>query len=124
MMHHNQRSVNVKRSELLIALKSNLQLHRTQYAEAVTDYRAKLLRDLKAKLKEVNSATDEALVQTRAPSFTAPQNHEEEYVEMIEMFEMSVDETINLDHQSFKAYFKNEWPWAAVFAATAMSYKG
>jgi hypothetical protein len=124
MMHHNQRSVNVKRSDLLSALKTNLDAHRIQYAEAVTDYRAKLQRDLKTKLKEVNAVSDDTLVKINGIHFSPPQNHESEYIEMIEMFEMSVDDTINLDHQSFKAYFKNEWPWAAVFAATAMSYKG
>jgi hypothetical protein len=54
---------------------------------------------------------------------TPPQNHAEEFTEMIEMFELSVDEKINLDHQSFKAFFKNEWPWKKQFEMLAASYK-
>jgi len=124
MLNHNQRSVNVLRLDLITALKENLAIHQAEYAEAVQDFRAKVLRDLKAKTKEVNAATDAQLVQITSLGINPPQNHETEFTEMIEMFEMSVDEKINLDHQSFKAFFKNDWPWKKQFEMIAASYKG
>jgi len=39
------------------------------------------------------------------------------------MMEMSVDENINLDSQSFKAFVKNEWAWSYNFAKTTTLYK-
>lgn len=123
MLNQHNRSVNVSRKELLTALIANLAAHRKDYLEAVADYRVKVLHDLKKKTKEATKATDEQLLRMSHLYFNPPQNHEQEYLDMIEMFEMSVDENINLDHASFKAYFKNEWPWSQQFAATAMAYK-
>jgi hypothetical protein len=123
MMNQHHRSVNVKRTDLLLALHNGLDAHRKQYAEAVQDFRAKVLRDLKAKTKEVTKATDAQLVKVQTLHIVAPQNHEQEYLEMIDLFEVSIDEHINLDHQSFKSFFKNEWPWKQQFEISAMSYK-
>lgn len=123
MLNQHNRSVNVKRQDLLVALKSGLETHSAQYQEALGDFRAKVLHDLKQKTKEVTRASDKDLVSIQTLYISPPQNHEQEYLEMIDMFEVSVDETINLDHQSFKAFFKNEWPWQQQFAAAAASYK-
>ena len=123
MMHHGNRTVNVKRVELLAALKSNLAEHRAQYAEAVIDYRAKVLSDLKAKIKQVNAASDADLVKLASVHLQPPQNHETDYTEMIDLFSVSIDENINLDHQSFKSFFKNEWSWTSQFVALSASYK-
>jgi hypothetical protein len=34
-----------------------------------------------------------------------------------------VDDVINLDSESFKAYVKNEWSWSKSFDVTATMYK-
>jgi hypothetical protein len=122
MMNLRQRSVNVKRVELLEALKKNLEIHRAEYKEALVDFKTRLLEDLEAGAKHVADTTPAELAKFSV-RINFPQNHEKDFEEVIEMLELSVDEHINLDSESFKAYFKNEWSWTHTFELMNASYK-
>lgn len=125
MMNIRQRTVNVSRTDLLAKLYENLELHRVEYAEAVLEYRARLEEDLSLalkKVKKVDAADTEKVLKDFRFSISFPQNHEKDYVEVIEMLEMSVDENINLDGESFRAYIKNEWSWKGHFELAKMAY--
>jgi hypothetical protein len=123
-MNHN-RTVNVDRMELLSALQKNRAAHSVELDEVVIDYKAKLLNDIKLLGKTVSKTESlEELQQLHLWFPPAPVSHDTEYAEIIDMLEMSVDTTISLDAQEFKAYFKNEWQWRQAFAAAAASYKG
>lgn len=117
-----QRSVNVKREELLEALKKNLEIHRAEYAQALIDFKTRLVEDLSAGLKQVKKSEPVDLEDFNI-RITFPHSHEKDFLEVIEMLEMSVDENINLDAESFRAYFKNEWQWTHHFKALTESYK-
>ena len=122
MMNIRQRSVNVNRLELLTKLRANLAVHKAEYAEALAEYQQRLLDDLKLAAKKVSKVTDPNELKNFRFSVPFPQNHEADYAEVIEMLDMSVDETINLDSESFKAYIKNEWHWQTQFTAAKMAY--
>jgi len=118
----NMQTVNVDRIKLLEALKANLEIHRTEYAQALIDFKDRLEQDLKLAAKKVSKTEPKDL---RDFNFTVnfPQNHEREFIEVIDMLEHSVDTTINLDSASFRAYIKNEWAWAHSFKMLNSSYK-
>jgi hypothetical protein len=118
-----RRSVNVKRTVLLEKLKENLIIHQKDFAEAVIGYKVKLLADLTTALAAVEKADPMALKNAKAVPFLFPMNQEKEYTEVIDMMEASVDETIGLDHESFRAYYKNEWAWSQGVATLNNSYK-
>jgi hypothetical protein len=127
MMNIRQRSVNVNRVQLLEALRKNLEIHRTEYREAVLEFHRRLEEDLKVavkKVKNVDPTVQEIEDKLKRFSFHVqfPQNYESQYVEVIEMLELSVDENINLDAESFRAYIKNEWAWQHSFRATKAAY--
>jgi hypothetical protein len=122
MMNIRNKSVNVERTKLLEALKTNLELHRAQYKEAVADFQARLLKDLTVAKNKVKKANPESLKDFRF-DINFPANHEKDFVEVIDMLEHSTDETINLDSESFKAYFKNEWSWTHSFETSLALYK-
>lgn len=122
MMNIRQRSVNVDRNELLTKLKINLDLHRVEYQEALAEYQDRLLADLKLAVKKVNSTQNPIELKDFRFNIQFPQNHEDDFKDVIEMLEMSVDQTINLDAESFKAYIKNEWSWQHHFQASKMAY--
>lgn len=121
-MNIRQRSVNVSRVELLEKLKQNLEAHRLEYQEALVEFHTRLEEDLKIALKKVKNTENVEHLKKFSFDVTFPQNHEQDYLDVIEMLEMSVDETINLDSESFKAYIKNEWNWQHHFRAAKMSY--
>lgn len=122
MMTMNQRSVNVNRLELLDKLRTNRELHRKEYIEALEEFHTRLLEDLKLAVKKVNSTQNTEDLKNFRFGLQFPQNHEQEYEDVIEMLEMSVDETIQLDAQSFKAYIKNEWHWQGQMRAAKAAY--
>lgn len=121
-MTMNQRSVHVNRQELLTKLRSNRELHRTEYIEALAEFHERLLSDLKLAVKKVNSTQNTVDLKNFSFHVQFPQNHEREYEDVIEMLEMSVDENIELDSQSFKAYIKNEWHWQGQMRAAKAAY--
>ncbi len=122
MMNLRQRSVNVSRTELIAKLKDNLDIHRKEYQEALVEYHARLIEDLKLAQKKVSKVTKIEDLKNFRFNVAFPQNHEKDYVEVIEMLEMSVDDTINLDAESFRAYIKNEWAWKGTFETTKLQY--
>lgn len=122
MMNIRNKTVNVDRQKLLAALRSNLELHREQYKEALSDFHARLLKDLTVAKNKVKKANPASLHDFRL-NINFPVNHEKEFLEVIDMLENSVDATINLDHESYKAYFNNEWSWSNQFASSMTLYK-
>ena len=122
MMNIRQRSVNVARLELLEKLKENLEIHRAEYKEALVEFQTRLLEDLKIAHKRVSKVEKVEDLKDFSFHVTFPHNHEQDYEDVIEMLEMSVDTHINLDSESFKAYIKNEWSWQNHFRMAKMSY--
>lgn len=119
MLNMHTQTVTVKRTDLLSALKNNLEAHREQFAEATADYQALVKQKLSEALARAK-AGDFAKVDVNVPK---PESYEADFADVIEMMEMSVDETIQLDRDAFKAYFRNEWPWKRQFDSLAQSYK-
>ncbi len=115
---HNQ-TVSVRRDALLAAMRENLTAHRRAFAEATKDYRELVRAELHAAIQRTNNG-DFSKVVVDVP---APESHEKDFLDVIEMMEQSVDETIKLDRDAFRAYFKNEWPWKMHFDALMRSYK-
>jgi len=114
MLTLRNKSVNVSRLALIGILKTNLELYREQYKEAITLYRDRLQYELEDALVIVKKSPLLVPELTKlSVKFNAPEDHENDYIEILEMMEMSVDENINLDSESFRAYIKNDWSWSA-----------
>jgi hypothetical protein len=116
---HSQ-SVNVSRLTLLSSLRSNLEKHKHDYTEAVINYRLALQADLTTALVQANDPNSR-LDKIRV-DFSHPQSYASQYQQVIDMLEYSVDETINLDSQAFRAYVKDEWSWKGSFELISSTY--
>lgn len=119
MMTINQQSVNVKRSDLIVALHRNMLNHEIELVEAKKDYSEAAVLFLTDALNRAK----EGDLSNISFDLDPPVSHVAEFMDVIEMLEMSVDENINLDKTSFKAYIKNEWPWRRSFNESAVLYK-
>lgn len=119
MLTLNDQRVTVNRIDLINALKNSLSEHKISYSEALEDYRNSVEAYLKAAVARVEAGNFNDVVLKLAP----PVNHEDQYVEILEMMEASADETITLDKGSFNAYYRNVWPWTSQFSASAVAYK-
>lgn len=116
---HSQ-TVNVSRAKLLAALKDNLIKHKEDYAAAVINYRLALQSDLTAALVKANDPTSR--LDKISVDFDHPKSYASQYQQVIDMLEFSVDETINLDSQAFRAYIKDEWSWKGSFELSNSTY--
>lgn len=121
MFQRGQQSVNVKRSELLEILRKNRDQHKLDYKEAVDGYRGAKIKALEDALEKVKSEEKPEKTSLNV-SLNRPINYISEYTQIIDMLEMSVDEVIKLDSDSFQAYIKDNWSWKRSFMASNASY--
>ncbi len=120
MLGIRNQSVNVSRLELINVLEQNKNAHAKEFKEAFDNYKKATIKALKKALELAQKGDFSKTV----VNITEPQNHEQEFTQVLEMLKMSVDETINLDSEAFQAYVKNNWPWRKHFELVAASYKG
>jgi hypothetical protein len=116
---HSQ-TVNVSRKKLLDALEENLKKHCLAYEKAVLDYRKALQVDLTEALVKANDPKSN-LADIKV-EFKHPVSYAAQYVQVIDMLKFSVDETIQLESEAFRAYVKDEWSWKSGFELTNRLY--
>lgn len=124
MMTLRERKITVNRSDLIAVLKTNLEKHRVEYEEALNEYYAQLVKDLSKALKHVKKTTDVRSLKNFQLANQFPLSHEQDYLEIIGMLEASVDDTITIDADSYRAYYLDNWSWKSMFEMTKKSYIG
>lgn len=98
-------NVTVSKEELLKVLKDNKAKHVQIYTDAIEGVRVQYKGLLEKELKKLEDGKEfKASVSVQLPI-----NHEEEYNEVIEMLEMSVDEEIELTRHEFQQYVQDKW---------------
>lgn len=120
MLHMHNRTVNVERGELISSLKEGREKHVAEYEQAKADYAEAAVKFLGDALKRAKKG-DLSDITFKLPK---PESHAAEYDEIIAMMERSVDNTISLDSQSFRAYFLGEWEWKRGFDLAMTSIGG
>lgn len=120
MISLHTQSVNVNRLDLLKVLVENREKHVQEFNDACTGYQQAMLDTLAKAIKDVKKGSV-AELDIHLPK---PASHEDEYTQVIEMLEVSVDDVINLSSDAFLAYYKDKWGWSAGFKALASTYSG
>ena len=108
-----QQTVTVKRDDIIDALHQGLKKHKIEYRNAVSEYEEACVKFLEEALEHVKSGVFDREKITL--SLIKPENYSDEYQRILDMLEYSVDETLTLDADTFRAYFKGEWSWQARF---------
>lgn len=111
-------TVNVSKTSLVEHLNANMLKHIREYNEAVEGFKDEMVKVLQEELKKARKGELKKLDVRLA----APVSHENEYRDAIDMLEFSVDENIQLDADTFKAYFKDVWSWSDLFNHTVATY--
>jgi len=121
------KEVTVDRKVLLKKLKVNRAKHVKTFEKAYENY----VKTLKARVKKIAESCEEWDASKRSKrkfdldasvNLNAPQSYECEYNTVVEMTEMSVDDTVTLSQQEFKYYIQDEWGWKHSFSSMASNY--
>lgn len=98
-------NVTVAKEELLKTLKENREMHIQIFHDALEGVRIQYRKLLEKELEKLVAGKEvKATV-----SISMPFNHEEQYDEVIEMLEMSVDDEIELTRHEFTQYVQDKW---------------
>lgn len=120
MFNLNRQSIKINKEQLLAKLKENLVIYQQEFKEAQEDY-LKVVEDFAERLYNgIKNNEPYTAYLTVQP----PRDYSQKYQEAIDMLEYSVDDCIELDQATFKAYIKNEWDWTDSFRIYASSLKG
>jgi hypothetical protein len=112
--------VKVKKSEALDILRKNREAHKAIFDEAVAGYKAQTLKLLNDHIKQIKSGK----VMRITVSLPQPEEHTKDYDRAIKMLEMSVDDVIEVDEQSFQSYIMDDWHWKHQFLHSNSTYSG
>jgi len=100
--------INVGKVDLLARLKENLESHRKVFLEAQKGYRKQVIEELD---KMINDAKEGKPIR-RSITLPEPSDHTEDYKVVIEMLEMSIDETFEISQREFRNYVLDKWDWS------------
>ena len=115
-------SVKIDREKLLEIVIANRELHVKQYDEAVEDYKAAALKLATSNLKLAKTGEMEKIAQIR-PIPTPPVSYESNYSRAIRMLELSVEDVISVEQDTFNQLVLDEWSWKRSFIAAGSLYK-
>lgn len=110
--------VTIEKQILLTKIKSNLAIHKSEYAEAKTLMEEEVKKYHQKQLRLVKKGDDF----DSYFSFDVPENHESDYIQVINMLEMTVDNLIELSYNEFTKYVMDNWDWTHSFKLSASNY--
>jgi hypothetical protein len=106
------------KTDLLVKLKENREQHRSVFLEAIENYRKEAIAELE---RQLGMARD-GITGNFYVSLTQPLDMTKNYDRIIQMMEMSSEESIVLDEKEFQNYVMDKWNWSKSFASSAKGY--
>lgn len=112
------RPVRVNKAQLLEKLRANRDAHHGIFVEALEGYRAKAIEVFNQELDKVrNGKSFRSYVQLQEP-----EDHTRDYDRVIGMLELSEDDVVELDEQSYVELVQDDWAWKRQFIRTNAAY--
>lgn len=104
-------TVTVKRLELLERLKKNREQHGENYKKAYADWQQDIFDTVRKVSADFGKVDDIHSYPKELSDISGgePSSYVKQYDRVIDMFEMSVSDTIELTQDSFNTYCRDEW---------------
>lgn len=115
-------AIKMNRLELLDIVRANKEKHIAEYTEAVSDYKALVVKVAKENLRLAKTEDLAEIGKMRATP-TAPTSYEDSYRRAIRMLELSVEDVIEIEEDVFNQLVLDEWAWKRGFVAASAMYK-
>lgn len=118
MFTRTMQKVTVDKNELLAKLRANKEKHVNDFNTSIVGYRKEVVEYLGKLIDDVNNSKDIK----HHIDVDKPVSYEREYNRAIAMLEMSVDNKIELDGDTFNKYVLDEWEWKNTFETISAKY--
>src|SRR5256885_13791225 len=99
-------------------VEANRDKHRATFLKAQEGYRAFLIKELEQRLEEAQRG----LKVDRYIHLEEPEDHTDDYDQILEMARMSVDDTLEITQQEFAWYVLDRWSWKQQWVTTTGTY--
>ena len=107
-----------KVSELVRIIKANWQQHALDYDKAMILFRTEYLERMDA----IKADAEKTGTYRQNVGVREPVSFEQDYKRAVEMLELSCDEEITLDEQTYDRLVNDNWEWKHEFTNNTMMY--
>lgn len=107
MRHLGNRTILLKKEDLIKQIKENKETHIKEFNEAIIAYKEEALKQLTTELSRVKEGAVDAKLE-----LVTPVNNAENYDKILQMFEWDVREEVELDQNEFNEYVQDETEFA------------
>ena len=113
------RTIKVKKSDLINTLKKNQKKHIKQFGKAVVAYK----REVSKQLNKLHEKNEKGELDIRL-DLVKPVNKQKNYTKIIEMFDWELDDEVELSQDEFKEYVQDEFGFAIQARLSNSTYLG
>ena len=111
------------KSEILAKLKANLEKHKSEFKELVEKNNLLMFKELENVLAQSKNGTEYPdFTKFEAVRKVKPEDHTTDYLQMISILEMAVEEQLTLTAAEFDCYVNDNWDWTKVFVSYKQMY--
>ena len=107
MRHAGNRTILLKKEDLIEKIKENKEIHVKEFEEAVVAYKEEALKQLGRQTEKVKEGCLEAKL-----DLITPVNNAENYDKILQMFEWDVRDEVELSQNEFLEYVQDETEFA------------
>lgn len=107
MRHTGNRTILLKKEELIAKIKENKERHVEEYAKAIVAYKEEALKQLAIQTSRVKEGALDAKLE-----LVTPQDRAENYDKILEMFVWDVRDEVELSQEEFTEYVQDETTFA------------
>lgn len=112
------REVRIDKTKLREMIQKNRDEHRDIYEKAMDGYTKAVVSFFESELKKAKKGKH---FNSYFPD-SVPEDHTDDYDTVLEMLDLSEDDSIKLSNGEFRQYVKDEWGWKQTFTATNSQY--
>jgi len=108
----------INKSTLIKTIQKNRDSHRAIFEKAIKAYQKKLEKILLDKLEQVKKGSK---IKTYF-NLPEPEDHTKDYDRVLQMLEMEVGDTIELEENEFSQFVMDNWVWKNEWVNNTLAY--
>ena len=117
MIRHGNRTIKVKKSDLIVKIKENKENHIKEFEKAVDAYKKEAERQLMTQIARVQ----EGALDVKLDLIT-PVDNSDNYDKILEMFEWEVQDVVELEQSEFQEYVQDTTDFAVTARMSNSAY--